>query len=246
MNEKMTNEEVKAALKILEAKKEVRKLSQKVKDILAWVGYLLSALGMIGYFATILTLVLGVGELELEVFGKDGIFFIIGLAFGLFIRTGFYIQGISYAKQEHENILKEYHNEKVKDEKEVTRKSFEFKMLIEVTISTALQVAMFFLSTIGFVYLAGFAGIRNPIYIGNAISNLFMFTGFGLLSLNSAYEKYILYKIPIIKERLRKIKEKGEQSDEVIENAEDDHGGVVATVTVSNGAFSHIEAEPHF
>lgn len=243
MNEKMTNEEMKAALKLLEAKKQVRKLSQKVKDILAWVGYLLSAIGMIGYFVTILTLVLGVGELELEIFGKDGIFFIIGLAFGLFVRTGFYIQGISYAKQEHQNILKDYYEEKVQNEKETTRKSFEFKMLIEVTISTALQVAMFFLSTIGFVYLAGFSGIRNPIYIGNAISNIFMFTGFGLLSLNSAYEKYVLYKIPVIKERLRKIREKGVK-DEVIENAKDNNGSVVATIP--NGAFSHAETESHF
>lgn len=138
--------------------------------------------------------------------GKDGWFFGINFVFGLWIRTGFNIQGITYAKDENQEIIKEYHNLKVKDKKEKWFLSFETKMALSVITNTVYQIGMLLVTSVGFIYLAGFEGIKNPIYIWSALSNLMMFSGFGLMALVKTYERYNELKIPVIKERLRKLK----------------------------------------
>jgi hypothetical protein len=182
------------------------KLNDKIKQSLNIIGFILSALGGIGYIITIFILVFGAGNLQFELLGKDGVFFIVGMVFGLVIRSGFYIQGVKFAQEEHKTILQEYYNLRVVDKKDKRTQSYEFKLAIEIVISTTLQVAIFMVSGLGIIYLAGFEGMNNPVYIGNAISNLFMFAGFGFLALNSAYEKYHIYKIPYIQEKTRLLK----------------------------------------
>jgi hypothetical protein len=182
------------------------KLNDKIKQSLNIIGFILSALGGIGYIITIFILVFGVGNLDFELIGKDGVFFIVGMVFGLVIRSGFYIQGVKFAQEEHKTILQEYYNLRVVDKKDKRTQSYEFKLAVEILITTTLQVAIFMVSGLGIIYLAGFEGMNNPVYIGNAISNLFMFAGFGFLALNSAYEKYHIYKIPYIQEKTRLLK----------------------------------------
>jgi len=183
------------------------KLNEKIKQSLNIIGFILSALGAIGYLVTIFILVFGTGDLKFDLIGKDGVFFIVGMVFGLVIRSGFYIQGVKYAKEDYKGELQEYYNLRVKNITQKKLQSYEFKLALEITITTFLQVGIFLVSGLGIIYLAGFEGMNNPVYIGNAISNLFMFAGFGFLALNSAYEKFITYKIPYIKERVRVIKE---------------------------------------
>ena len=202
----MTEDEIKKAIDDLEKKKWPNKLNEKIKQTLSFIGFILSILGSIGYFVTILILVLGAGDLKFELMGKDGLFFVIGFTFGLLIRSGFYIQGITYAKQEYKEVLSEYYNLRYVNTKEKRTQSFEFKLGFEIFKSTVMQIVVFFVSGVGLIYLAGFDGMNNGVYIGNAISNLFMFTGFGFLALNSAYEKYIIYKIPRIMENTRILK----------------------------------------
>jgi hypothetical protein len=182
------------------------KLNDKIKQSLNIIGFILSALGGIGYIITIFILVFGVGNLQFELLGKDGVFFIVGMVFGLVIRSGFYIQGVKFAQEEYKTILQEYYNLRVVDKKDKRTQSYEFKLAVEILITTTLQVAIFMVSGLGIIYLAGFEGMNNPVYIGNAISNLFMFAGFGFLALNSAYEKYHIYKIPYIQEKTRLLK----------------------------------------
>jgi len=203
----MTDQEIQEKIKEIEDKKLNKKLNNKIKESLSYIGFILSILGGIGYFATILTLVLGTGNLTFEFIGKDGVFFLIGFVFGFFIRSGFYIQGITYAKEEFKDTLKEYYDLKVTVEKEKRTQSFEFKLGFEIFRTTVLQLLTYAIGTVGLIYLAGFSGMNNGVYIGNAISNLFMFTGFGFLALNSAYEKFIIYKIPRLKEKTKEIKE---------------------------------------
>ena len=179
------------------------KFNDKIKEALMIIGFILSVLGAVGYLATIIILVMGTKRVDFELVGKDGVFFIIGLTFGLVIRSGFYIQGITYAKREYKSVLDEYYEKKVVDKKEKRNQSFEYKMAKEIVATTMIQVLIFVASGMGLIYLAGFDGMNNFVYIGNAISNLFMFTGFGFLALNSSYDKYIMLKIPRIKENIR-------------------------------------------
>ena len=201
----MNKEEIENRIKELEEKKLNKKLNTKIKEMLSFIGFILSSLGAVGYFITIMTLVLGASGLQFELIGKDGIFFIIGFTFGLVIRSGFYIQGITYAKQEFKEVISNYHNLIVTGTKEKKRQSFEFKLGFEIFRTTVMQFITYGIGTMGLIYLAGFSGMNNSVYIWNAISNLFMFTGFGFLALNSSYEKYIIYKIPRIKEKIRVI-----------------------------------------
>jgi hypothetical protein len=210
----MENDNLKKRIEELENKKLSKKLNDKVKETLAFVGFLLSTLGAFGYLVTIFILVFGTGNVDFQLIGKDGLFFVIGLVFGLFIRSGFYIQGITYAKQEFQPIITEYNNLKVYNTKDKRSQSFEFKMAIEILRTTGIQVTMFFVSGMGLIYLAGFEGMNNMVYLGNAFSNLLMFTGFGFLALNSSYEKYITYKIPRITEQTRVMKEERDKPKE--------------------------------
>jgi len=184
------------------------KFNDKLKEALSVIGFILSILGATGYIITILVLVYGTTLIDFQLLGKDGIFFLINISFGLFIRSGFYVQGVSYAKQENKEVLTEYYNKKVSREKEKRNQSFEFKMAMEITRTTAIQVLIFLVSGMGLIYLAGFEGMNNTVYLWNGISNLFMFTGFGFLALSSSYDKYIQLKIPRIKENIRKLDEK--------------------------------------
>lgn len=183
------------------------KLNDKIKQALYITGYFLSALGAVGYLITITVLVYGTKDLNFNLIGKDGLFFTIGMVFGLVIRSGFYIQGAKYAKEENKETMQEYFNLRAKNVKNKKIHSYEFKLAVEVTMTTVLQVGIFFVMSLGVIYLAGLKGMDNPVYIVNAVSNLLMFTGFGFLALNSAYEKYNAYKIPYIKERIREISE---------------------------------------
>jgi hypothetical protein len=211
-----TNEQLIKKIDELQSKRLAHRLSDKIKEALSFVGFILSTLGAVGYLATIFIIVMGAGGLTFELMGKDGMFFVIGLAFGLFIRTGFYIQGITYAKMEFKPILTEYYNTKATydakhdNQRQKRRKSFEFKLTMEIARTTIIQVAVFLVSGMGLIYLAGFEGMNNGVYIGNAISNLLMFTGFGFLALNSSYEKYIMYKIPRLKEETNIMKKSPE------------------------------------
>lgn len=195
--------------KAVDAKGDVKKaLSDTVKKIVMNLGYILSGIGGAAYLIIIVILVRGVSPVEFVLVGKDGWFFGIGLVFGLWIRTGFYIQGIAYAKDENKELIKEYHDARVKDKKERWQASFEFMMTIEVILNTIFQVGMFLVSSIGFVYIAGFEGINHPVYLWSALSNLIMFAGFGMLALVKTYEKYNNLKIPVIRERVRVLNEK--------------------------------------
>jgi hypothetical protein len=207
-------------------KKDIGKaFNDKVKEALMVIGFILSVLGAVGYLATILVLVMGTKRVHFELMGKDGVFFIIGLAFGLVIRSGFYIQGVTYAKREYKTVLDEYYAKKVVDKKEKRSQSFEYKMAMEITRTTMIQVVIFIVSGMGLIYLAGFDGMNNFVYVGNAISNLFMFTGFGFLALNSSYEKYIMLKIPRIKEDIRLLdleEVKKKEDKEIVKAHEED------------------------
>ena len=211
-----TNEQLMQKIDELQSKRLAHRLSDKIKEALSFVGFILSTLGAVGYLATIFIIVMGAGGLTFELMGKDGMFFVIGLAFGLFIRTGFYIQGITYAKMEFKPILTDYYEVKATydakhdNKRQKRRKSFEFKLTMEIARTTVIQVAVFLVSGMGLIYLAGFEGMNNGVYIGNAISNLLMFTGFGFLALNSSYEKYIMYKIPRLKEETNMMKKSPE------------------------------------
>lgn len=183
------------------------KFKGNIKGLINNIGYLLSIIGIIGYITTIILITQGAQDLELELIGKDGIFFSIGFAFGILIRTGFSIQGVSYAKREFETILNEFDNLKVKNKKQKKTQSFEFKMIVSMVSSMGFQLAFFLISGVGLVYLAGFEGMDNPVYIWNSISNAISFIGFGFLALNGAYEKYTRFKIPNIIEKTRILKE---------------------------------------
>jgi|SRR5690625_3405701 len=190
--------------KAVDVKDDVKKtLTETVKKIVMNLGYILSGIGGAAYLIIIVILVRGVSPIEFNIAGKDGWFFGIGLVFGLWIRTGFYIQGVSYAKDENKDLIQKYHKLKVKDKPESWKASFELKMTIEVIINTVFQIVMFVVSSVGFVYVAGFEGINHPVYLWSALSNLIMFAGFGMLALVKTYEKYNNLKVPVLEERVR-------------------------------------------
>lgn len=219
VNQEITKDQVQEALDILDKTKVdgKKKFNDGLKKLLMYIGYIMSALGAVGYIATIVILVKGVGDLNFELIGKDGLFFILNFVFGLWIRVGLYTQGVIYAKREFEETIKKYHKAKAKEKRERNVWSFfrtyEFRMGLAVFINTAFQLIMLVVSSLGVIYLTGFEGIGNKIYIYNAFSNLTMFAGFGLLAINSSYEKYVNFKIPVIEEKTKDLIKEREEFD---------------------------------
>lgn len=199
-----TNQEILKKLDELKAKSF--NLNEKIKQALYILGYILTLFGSLGYLITLLFIVFGAGDIDFDLIGKDGLFFIISLAFGQFIRGGLMLQGVIYSKQENKETLKEYYELRAKKDKNKKVKSFEFQITMSVINSTLIQVGFFIISNIGLIYIAGFPGMQNWVYLWNGISSLTMFLGFGFLGLNSTYEKYNTFKIPRIKEELAILK----------------------------------------
>lgn len=162
-------------------------MTDNLKKFLLWTGSATAVIASIVYIIFVTILVLGFNQkLEQD---KLIVFTAISGSAGVVIVTSLFSQGISLARNEPnaKKILKKYKSFQVKKEAKVRPISFHFFIeLIKNIIFKGLGVAFTTYLSIKFIV----EGIKDTKYIGLAVANVFIFIGFGLMSLVKGFEKY--------------------------------------------------------
>jgi hypothetical protein len=218
-DEYMDNElKIKEDLKKLDNMRENKKrkneeLSQAVKSLLLYAGFLGAIISALAYLIITIVMVKGAStDLAIQ---NQILFSILGALTGLLISFLLRYQGIIYAKQNSEakEIMKEYRQQvnKTKPLKKLHTISW---YILWATIRDIFMKGVTIAVSTWFVLYIFIEGSGNWSLIGLAIANIFMFTGFGLVGLATVYDKYLEEHIPVIRERielLKKINEKNQK-----------------------------------
>ena len=166
---------------------------RKIQPILQYIGMIGAIFMSIVYIVLVCILIVG---FKAQTFTQILIFALVNAGVGLIIMQFLKIQGISFAKNLPENkaILEEYYKGKRKNRKYKSIKVYWLQSVLFDVLSKGVSVA---LSTCGMIYIV-IQGCHDYTLILLAIVNLIMFTCFGLLSLNSAYDFFNNEHIPFI------------------------------------------------
>jgi hypothetical protein len=205
-NELKIKEDLKKLDKIRESKKQNQaELSQSVKSLLLYAGFLGAIISALAYLIITIVMVKGAStDLAIQ---NQILFSILGALTGLLISFLLRYQGIIYAKQNSEakEIMKEYRQQvnKTKPLKKLHTISW---YILWATIRDIFMKGVTIAVSTWFVLYIFIEGSGNWSLIGLAIANIFMFTGFGLVGLATVYDKYLEEHIPVIKERIEQLK----------------------------------------
>jgi hypothetical protein len=210
-DEYMDNElKIKEDLKKLDNMRENKKrkneeLSQAVKSLLLYAGFLGAIISALAYLIITIVMVKGVSTgIAIQ---NQILFSILGALTGLLISFLLRNQGIIYAKQNEESkeVMKEYRSQinKTKPLKKLHTISW---YLLWATIRDIFMKGVTIAVSTWFVLYIFIEGSGNWSLIGLAIANILMFAGFGLVGLATVYDKYLEEHIPVIKERIEQLK----------------------------------------
>lgn len=188
---------------------EKRKLvNLKIKQALTWVGSLVAGLFSVVYIAILIILYFGMEHTKTDDLWMLW-FGLIGAAVGLIIDIALTIQGVDLAKRDDfvEQVNREYYEQKTRG----VKKEREYKTIGRYMIThTIFTISVKVSSVVGISLLAFkivIEAANDPIILLLGISNLFMFIGFGLLSMGKSYSFYLEQHVPAIIEKTRRLKE---------------------------------------
>jgi hypothetical protein len=209
-------------------------MNDRIKTFLLYTGIIGSIISGISYL--IMTYVIVVGFATAVDQDKQILFAVLGALVGLIITSLLRGQGINFARKEDgsQEIMKEYHeliNKKKTIKQMHTIKHFVIVSTITdiITKGITIGISSWFIL---FIFMEGNGDFSLFIL---ALSNLFMFTGFGLVALSKGYDKYIEEHIPVIKQIILKLKEDqtGLIQSEEIKNANIQQYKLFITATTS-------------
>lgn len=206
--------EEKSKEKLQKSKKIKVKLTIRIKELLLFVGFFFSIIGGFSYIIITIVLVKGFeANLELE---NQILFSVISALIGLSISFALRNQGIAFAKKEpkSQEVMSEYYKtiNKTKTMKELHDITY---YLIRATIIDVFIKGIIVAIAIWFMISIFISGSQNYGLVGIAFANLLLFTGFGLMALSSAYDRYIDQHIPVIEERTKKLKVEIEEKEKL-------------------------------
>jgi len=181
-------------------------MTSKVKNILLYtasIGAIISAMAYI-----IITVVLVMGFQTKMDMNKQILFSIIGAIDGLLITLLLRSQGIALAKNEDEpkKVMAEYYQviNKTKSKKKLHTITYYYVKDFIIDIFTKAGIIALSTSLMLYIFMDGSGDYG---LIGLAISNILMFSCFGIIALSKFYSLYLEQHIPVIKERIIRIKD---------------------------------------
>lgn len=181
-------------------------MTDKIKKFLLYTGVMGSVISAIAYLIVTWVIVMGFeSSVDME---KQILFAILGSLTGLMITFFLRNQGITFAKKEEtsKQVMEEYYkliNKKKKLKQLHTIKHFMVWSTIKDVFSKGLSIA----TSTWFVLYIFMEGSGDFGLFLLAISNIFMFAGFGFVALSKSYDKYMDEHIPVIKAIIEKLKE---------------------------------------
>ena len=181
-------------------------MTNKVKNILLYTGSIGAIISAVAYIIITVVLVLGF-ETQMEM-DKQILFSVIGAVDGLLITLMLRSQGIALAKNEDESkkIMAEYYQVINKTKKSKKLHTINYYYIKDFIIDIFTKAGIIALTTSLMLYIF-MDGSGDYGLIGLAISNILMFACFGIIALSKFYSLYIEQHIPVIKERIIRIKD---------------------------------------
>lgn len=173
---------------------------------------LLNNIGVVGAIlasiADIIFVIIFVVGIKIEIDIKANIIFaIINALIGILINCLLRIQGQKYAELENQELCDKFYRKKAKEAKRhISMKVWQSISIIKDIIIKGGTTTF---GIFGIIYLS-IEGSKNPIQILITLVTLVMFACFGLMSMNSAYNRYYNIQIPFME---LKIKEKGDNEN---------------------------------
>lgn len=169
---------------------------KRVKPILQYVGAIGAVLSCIAYIIFVVVLIWGF-KVDINS-AKQILFPLVNAAMGFIIMQMLKYQGISFAKQEHLELIKRFYNRS----KQKKIHTITHYWIVSVIKDIFVKCTTFALSTGAIIYIA-IEGTKDYNLLLLAIVNLVMFICFGLLALNSAYEAYNNNQVPYMTNKLK-------------------------------------------
>lgn len=174
-------------------------MTDKIKNILLWVGTIGATITSIAYLATIIVLIIGL-ESQLS---KDQMLLvsILGGAAGLSITFMLRGQGIAFAKSEpgSKEIMQAYYKALNKIKKPRNLHTIKWHMVTQTIKDIVVKASSIVATTYFSIYIiiegSGDAGL-----IGIAASSLLMFVCFGVLAMAKAYDYYLEEHLEAVKQ----------------------------------------------
>ena len=181
-------------------------MTNKVKNILLYTGSIGAIISAVAYIIITVVLVLGF-ETQMEM-DKQILFSIIGAVDGLLITLMLRSQGIALAKNEDESkkVMAEYYQVVNKTKKSKKLHTITYYYIKDFIIDIFVKAGVIALTTSLMLYIF-MDGSGDFGLIGLAISNILMFACFGIIALSKFYSLYLEQHIPVIKERIIRIKD---------------------------------------
>ena len=180
-------------------------MNDNVKHFLLYTGIIGSIISAIAYLVTTYVIVVGFeSAVDME---KQILFAILGSLTGLIISFSLRSQGITFARKEPNSqaVMLEYRqliNKKKSIKQLHTIKYFIIVSTIKDFFMKGLSIAI----STWFVMYIFMDGNGDFSLFALAISNLLMFTGFGLVALSKGYDKYVEEHIPVIQTIIKRLK----------------------------------------
>lgn len=208
-------------------------MTNKVKNVLLYTGSIGAIISAVAYIIITVVLVMGF-ETQMEM-DKQILFSIIGAVDGLLITLLLRSQGIALAKNEDESkkVMAEYYQaiNKTKKSKKLHTITYYYVKDFIIDIFTKAGIIALTTSLMLYIFMDGSGDYG---LIGLAISNILMFACFGIIALSKFYSLYLEQHIPVIKERIIRIKDElaSVQAKEKL-NAELRNNQVLITSTTS-------------
>ena len=213
-NEKYIEDEIKKSQGDLDKLDNIRKdkektkkaLNDKFKKMLMYVGFIGAIISAIAYLIITIVMVNGVStDMALS---NQILFSVLGAIVGLLISFLLRNQGIIYAKQNEEaqQVMKEY-RQKINETKTYKQLHTISWYILWATIRDIFMKGLTIALSTWFILYIFIEGNGEWGLVFLALANILMFAGFGLVGLATVYDKYLEEHIPVIKQRIKKLKE---------------------------------------
>lgn len=172
-------------------------MSDKIKEYLIYTGIYGSVISALAYLVTTYVIVTGFQtSIDTE---KQLLFSILGALVGLMITALLRAQGITFAKKEPKNmeIMKAYVDAKNKNRKTKKYRTIGWYILWATLKDIFIKGSSIGISTWFVLYIFMDGNGDYSLFL-LAISNIFMFAGFGLVAMSKSYDRYNDEHIPAI------------------------------------------------
>lgn len=191
--------------------KNIKSKMERFKETFTFTGFILAGVAGVAYLILLYIIIAGfevsIGSTELL------IFLALGAIDGVLISLSMRIQGLDFAKAEKSSkeVLEEY-NELITEDKEKFLMPLWAYMIIN-TIKDIIFKGGTVMFTLYFSITIMIEGIGDFKYFWLGAVNVIMYLGFGFLSLAKSYDHYLEVQIPLIKQKIKELKRKGDTNE---------------------------------